>query len=149
MTAETTKAWDRPTFFDEGLRFSCTGCGQCCTGAPGIIFVDDDQARKIADHLGVTKAWFLRRYAYRYGKGYSLKERENGDCIFLRGVKCGIYEVRPRQCRTYPFWVENVRSPEAWKKAAAECPGIGQGELHDKKTILRRVQEALDGCEDV
>lgn len=41
---------------------------------------------------------------------------------------CGIYAVRPMQCRTWPFWNMNLRSVEAWGRAAAGCPGMCDGE---------------------
>ncbi|HMP73570.1 MAG TPA: YkgJ family cysteine cluster protein [Kiritimatiellia bacterium] len=147
-TEEQRGGLDRSYFFDEGLRFSCTGCGQCCTGAPGVILFTEEEGRRMATRMGMAEEAFLEAYAYRYGKGYSLKERENGDCVFLEGVRCGIYEARPSQCRTYPFWPEIVRSEAAWRKTSRECPGIGQGDLITKEEILRRLQEALEACED-
>ena len=51
------------------------------------------------------------------------------DCVFLRdGVRCEVYEARPIQCRTFPFWPRNLKTPEAWHEAARECEGIGRSE---------------------
>jgi Fe-S-cluster containining protein len=66
----------------------------------------------------------------------SLTERSDGACIFWSARDgCTVYAVRPRQCRTWPFWRRNVASPTHWREAARGCPGIGQGERHDARTI--------------
>jgi len=136
---------DRPYFFDAGLRFGCTECGQCCTGAPGTIFMNEAESKRIARHLGLLRAAFLKRYAYPMEGGHSLREEENGDCVFFRQGRCSIYHVRPTQCRTYPFWPENVRSEAAWSATCRACPGIGQGRLYGREEILSLVQQALEG----
>lgn len=53
-----------------------------------------------------------------------LVEKKNGDCIFLEGKRCSLYEVRPKQCQSYPWWPENLHTEESWKLAAASCEGI-------------------------
>ena len=52
------------------------------------------------------------------------KPKSHYDCIFLKDNKCSIYQVRPKQCRTFPWWVENLVSEESWKRAEKECEGI-------------------------
>jgi Fe-S-cluster containining protein len=63
------------------------------------------------------------------------------DCIFLRSFggtrQCAIYSVRPAQCRSWPFWPENLSSPEAWNRAALRCPGINRGRLYTCEEIER------------
>ena len=65
----------------------------------------------------------------RVGGEVSLKEFANGDCTFFDGEKrcCTIYPVRPRQCRTWPFWNSNLESPEDWESIKEGCPGVGKG----------------------
>ena len=48
---------------------------------------------------------------------------------------CTIYPVRPRQCRTFPFWPENLESPEAWEEATETCHGVGSGKLYRLEDI--------------
>lgn len=119
-------------WYGDGLRFECTQCGNCCTGAPGYVWFDDDEARAMAEELGVSKREFYQRYAKRKLGKWTLEEvryQKQYDCVFLerdedgRG-KCGIYEVRPTQCRTWPFWASNLSSPREWAKAAEGCPGM-------------------------
>ena len=62
----------------------------------------------------------------------SLVEYENGDCVFFDGQSrgCTVYEDRPRQCRTWPFWESNIRNEAAWKDTCESCPGSGKGKSH-------------------
>jgi Fe-S-cluster containining protein len=114
---------DKP-WYAEGLRFKCTECGQCCTGAPGYAWVNDDEIQAIADYLKMDVKAFGKKYL-RFVQGrYALVERKNYDCIFLKDRKCSVYPVRPSQCRTFPWWVQNLTTPEAWKEAAQYCEGI-------------------------
>lgn len=125
-------------WYADGLKFTCTQCGNCCSGPPGFVWTSADERRKIAEHLGMDLEVFNKTYTHRVGNRHSLKEQgqgENLDCIFLEtngGERtCSIYTVRPVQCRTWPFWTENLRSGSAWDSAADGCPGMNQGKHHD------------------
>jgi Fe-S-cluster containining protein len=113
-------------WYADGLSFACTGCGGCCTGAPGYTWVSSEEIAAIAAYLKLSVAEFSRRYLRRVGGRYSLTElRPHYDCVFLEDRKrCKIYPVRPTQCRTFPFWPENLQSPESWEEAAKRCEGI-------------------------
>lgn len=137
-----------PTGKGRGLRFACTMCGNCCTGPSGYVKVSDEEAAKLAARLGVSVEEFEKQYTVRFGSGRSLKEyrTEFGlDCIFLDRERipgkavCGVYEDRPAQCRTWPFWPSVVKSEGTWKSAARTCPGINTGKLipPEKIRILR------------
>jgi Fe-S-cluster containining protein len=131
----------RPWYAD-GLRFACTQCGNCCTGKPGFVWVNDEEVAALAQFRGEPVEQV--RGLYTRGEGgtrRSLKEKPNGDCVFYdRMAGCTIYPVRPRQCRTWPFWECNTESPEAWARAASECPGCNQGDLIPAEEITRRVR---------
>ena len=73
----------------------------------------------------------------------SLKEKSNFDCIFWNDV-CTVYNVRPLQCISFPFWDHVICSPKAWKAAGEDCPGIDNGELHSREKIegfIRQMEE--------
>jgi len=69
-----------------------------------------------------TKEEFAAEYAVeRKGNWVRLKSVKGQDgaeaCIFLQDDKtCSIYEARPVQCRTYPFWPRIMKSREAWRQ---------------------------------
>ncbi|HFQ91874.1 MAG TPA: YkgJ family cysteine cluster protein [Chromatiales bacterium] len=120
----------RPYYRRETLRFQCTACGACCMGDEHHhVFLTRDEARKICRWLGLTWAWFRRRYLSRLDDGTRvLSARDDGRCVFLdaRG-RCRVYAVRPVQCATYPFWPEVVATAPAWRGEARRCEGIGRG----------------------
>ncbi len=127
---------DQPWYAD-GLRFQCTGCGDCCTGAPGYVWVTQAEIDALARRLDMDVASFERKYVREVGVRRTLKERKNYDCVFLDGEsrKCTVYEDRPRQCRTWPFWNSNLKSPESWQQTCEVCPGSGRGRLYSIEVI--------------
>ena len=80
---------------------------------------------------------FEKKYVRQIGVRKSLVEFPNGDCVFFdNGTrKCAVYEYRPRQCRTWPFWNSNLRSPETWQETCEHCPGSGVGKLYSLEEI--------------
>jgi Fe-S-cluster containining protein len=130
-------------WYRDGLRFECTQCGNCCTGSPGYVWVNDEEIRAIAAYLDKPLGE-IRLLNTRPARGkVSLIEYPNGDCIYFdpRGRGCTIYPVRPVQCRTWPFWSSNLESPEAWRQLRSVCPGAGQGDLIPLETICQRAQQ--------
>jgi Fe-S-cluster containining protein len=118
---------DSPWYRD-GLSFTCTRCGACCTGAPGYVWVSPEEIAELAAFRGMSPAQFARTFVRRVGKRYSLIEKPGGDCIFWdREAGCTVYAARPVQCRTWPFWPENIETPEAWEAVQRVCPGSGKG----------------------
>jgi uncharacterized protein len=129
-------------WYQAGLRFTCTQCGHCCTGAPGFVWVSDDELDAIADFRGEKPHEMWALYTRRGHRGRTLREKENGDCVFYSATAgCTIYPVRPKQCRTWPFWESNVASSEAWERTCKVCPGAGHGELISAAEITRRLNE--------
>lgn len=118
-------------WYKEGLRFKCTGCGKCCTGAPGVVWISKEEEEKIANFLQISLHDFHRKYTKLMGEGKRVL-REIGrewDCIFLQDKKsCRIYPVRPRQCVTFPWWKGIICSKEQWNKTGQYCEGIDHSE---------------------
>jgi len=134
-------------WYAEGVKFSCvSGCVRCCGGAPGDVFVTRQELEAIAAYLKVDVQEFEDSHVRHYASGrMSLIERRNGDCVLLDLEKkgCGIYDVRPKQCRDYPFWPEIMKSPFAWLRETQRCPGINSGDVHHavKITELLKTQQ--------
>ena len=127
---------DKP-WYAEGLQFQCTGCGDCCTGAPGYVWVNNEEVAALANVTGESVEEFERLYVRKVGVRKSLREFPNGDCVFFDGQsrRCTVYAARPRQCRSWPFWDSNLRTPEAWEATCEVCPGSGKGKLHQLQNI--------------
>ena len=122
-------------WYEDGLRFSCSQCGNCCTGPPGAVWFTDDEGRAMAELLKISIDDFYKRYARKLGSKWSLTENVvdgKYDCVFLdRNTdkpSCKLYEARPSQCRTWPFWLENLKSRESWARAKCNTPCLGMDE---------------------
>ena len=105
----------------------CESCeGRCCTGESGYIYLTQDEIVGIAKLLKLDTQTFIDTYLYKKGYKYSIKEVVVGlsnDCIFYdrKTNGCKIYEARPLQCRTFPFWDYFKHRIGELKQ---ECPGI-------------------------
>ena len=140
-------------WFEEGLRFSCTQCGNCCVGDPGAVWLNEEEERAIARKLKRGLRSFRSEFTTTIEGKRSLTEvnSERGQhCVFLGpGSKgCTIYPVRPKQCRTWPFWKENLDELR-WKgDLRAVCPGLDKGRRYTKLEIEQRAlhtERAIEG----
>ncbi len=152
----------KPDWFEDGLTFSCTLCGDCCSGGPGYVWFNDQEAEAMAAKVGVGVYDFLRTYAERAEGKWTLRNVKNAkgehDCVFLKPLPggkrgCGLYEVRPTQCQTWPFWSGVIKSKKAWDKVAKRCPGMikgnaGEGQFYPAdqiRIILKSNPGPLEG----
>ncbi len=123
-------------WYRDGLAFECTRCGACCTGAPGYVWVNAQEIARLAEFRGEPVEQFSARYVRRVGESYSLIEKPGGDCVFWdKQSGCTVYGARPAQCQTWPFWPENVESPDAWEAVQSHCPGSGRGRVFTLEEI--------------
>ncbi|HEX8911215.1 MAG TPA: YkgJ family cysteine cluster protein, partial [Humisphaera sp.] len=157
-------------WYADGLDFTCTACGNCCTGGPGYVWVSAAEIEAAAKHLGLPLPEFKRRYTRKIHGQVSFKEVRRGeerhDCVFLTELPvppdasgrdlepgeaipltrrvCGIYPVRPLQCRTWPFWPENLRTRKSWDRAAKGCPGMNRGGRHFPAERVEALRDATE-----
>lgn len=121
----------------EGLRFECVpGCRKCCE-IPGLVFVHEGEIPAMAESFKLTPDGFIVEYLCRHlGNIYELNMPSDKPCMFLNEDGCRIYPVRPAQCRTFPFWPENVNDPTEWKRLKKMCPGLDRGRIYTVDEIL-------------
>jgi uncharacterized protein len=154
---------DANSWYSSGLRFTCSQCGNCCTGGPGYVWISDVEIERMAEYLAISRQDLIDRYCRRVNGRLSLKEHRRGgnyDCIFLKEVPitpgepasagaintrriCEVYPVRPLQCRTWPFWPENLASQKDWSHAAKRCHGMNRGRAFTIEEI-RALRDAAD-----
>lgn len=124
---------EKQEWWSEGVQFECQGSGRCCTsrGEYGYVFFSLEDRELAAKVMKISEQQFREQYCQKVDGHWALKDPvdKNPDCIFLKDKRCTIYEGRPTQCRTWPFWPE-VMSAKAWTKSVAEyCPGVGKGKV--------------------
>lgn len=131
-------------YYPADFVWSCEECGACCKDSP------DRKRRILLTEKDITfieqeeKNSFYEEIDEFHFKGEM--KTEKGECIFLKGNKCEIYNSRALLCRTYPFWVE--RHEEIFMiRADPNCPGIGEGrELGEVffQNLLKFVLDYMD-----
>ena len=86
----------------------------------------------------MTPGAFEQKYIYRSKHLRRLRISQETRCFFLKDGGCSIHEVKPTQCRVFPYWPELLESKSEWKKRAAFCPGIGKGPLIQSRWRKRK-----------
>lgn len=119
----------------EPIRFECqTDCFKCCC-KPGYVYFDGEDIRNASEMLNCTHAEFKSAYLKR-DDGYWVHEIQGDQpCTFLTREGCGIHKGKPKQCRAYPFWKENMDSKNTWRLVGGFCPGIDRGPMILLETI--------------
>jgi uncharacterized protein len=156
------KSHPLPPWYADGLNFTCTQCGNCCTGGPGFVWITREEIVRLAEFLNLSPEQTVERYCRKIGGQFSLIEKRGAggsfDCVFLteqpakprtdgkvsqptRG--CSIYSVRPLQCRTWPFWPENLGGKREWEVAGRKCPGMDTGR-HFARESIEKIRDSKD-----
>ena len=117
----------------------------CCRFDSGYVFLSRADLAALVSGLGKTRAEVVRDHCRIVDLGgfkqLSLAEQPNKDCVFWKDGGCTVYEHRPLQCRSYPFWAHQMATDDAWLQAQAECPGIGVGKRHSEAEIELWLEE--------
>lgn len=110
---------------------ACRGCGgRCCIGESGYVFISIDEMMALASHLELSFESFAKQYVRKVGYRFSLLEKSYNNglaCVFFdtQTKQCSIYDHRPKQCRSYPFWEAHQKLNDAeLALLKQECPGI-------------------------
>jgi len=106
-------------------QIDCLQCANCCRVATAKVTERD--VDRLARHFRVKPQRILADYVVESEEeGFILKRRESGECVFLEGNDCTVYEARPETCQRYPHLVRGARSIAArmWEMVdrATMCP---------------------------
>eukprot|EP00976_Prorocentrum_cordatum_P046652 942764-Prorocentrum_minimum.AAC.2 len=131
----------------------CAVADLCCKGRNKAVYVNGREVDELAASLGIptevfntafrlcirlrlhpahhpVTCWplcgaFVQLYLREVQGRAALVQNDSKDaCVFLENNRCGVYQARPTQCRTYPFWRENVLTAHDWETEATACEGI-------------------------
>ena len=133
-------------WYADGLRFECTGCGNCCKsrGEYSTVYLMEADVDAMAAQLGMSAKTFLESHC-EGDRGWTVLRSSADQCRFLSSDNtCEVYEARPMQCRTWPFWEENLKKKTWESSVKACCPGIDQGPVYSAEEIERRARETED-----
>jgi hypothetical protein len=112
------------------------------------VWLADGDMEAMARLRGTTVEAFTRDAVVLADDRLSLRERADGGCILLEGGDCcTVYEARPEQCRTFPYWDALLEDQARLAEAAAYCPGIQR--FPDRATlaaVLPRVAALVDAA---
>ena len=133
----------KPPADERGLRFECTQCGKCCwtRGEYSHVYLTREDLTQLAAALGLTVAEARARYTFRDENGWTELDFTGGRCVMLDGETnlCKVYESRPTQCRTFPFWPELLRRGTWTAEARRICEGVGIGGVVPAADVARRI----------
>lgn len=83
--------------------YECQRCTACCRW-PGQVRLSDSEIARLASFKGISEHEFVQEYTRLnvQRSGLALKEKPNGECIFLEDTDCAVQPVKPQQCRDFP-----------------------------------------------
>jgi len=94
----------------------------------------------MATFFGLATRQFTQKYCDKDSNGYWKVADFTKACRFLENKKCTIYQARPTQCRTWPFWPELMNARSWAKEVAGFCPGVGKGRVWTENEIRRQLK---------
>jgi uncharacterized protein len=130
--------------YKKGLRFKCQGSSNCCVSRDsyGYVYLSKKDVSRLSKFVDLQFNDFINLYCDETNGFLHLKEKKGiSECLFLKNKKCSIYTARPTQCRTWPFWSENMNAKKWNKDISKFCPGIGKGKIIFFNNIQKKITE--------
>jgi len=131
--------------FKDGIKFECQNSGNCCVSrnSYGYVYLSTNDIKRFSKFFNLSFEDFELKYCQTTDGYIHLTEKKNlnGKCIFLKNNKCTVYKSRPMQCRTWPFWNENMNAKIWNEDIAINCPGIGKGKKIRSDIIDKYLKE--------
>ena len=136
MKKKTHQWWKQETIY-----FECqSDCFKCCS-KPGVVYLDFKDILQAAEYLELTVSDFKSEFLKRQDDLWLIEVEESRPCPFLVEHGCAIHKAKPAQCRSYPFWRENMETRNHWLLTAAFCPGINKEQEVSHSSIEEFLQE--------
>jgi Fe-S-cluster containining protein len=121
------------------------------------VYFTRSELGRMAEHLGLSKARFRRRFGATWDSAseqFLVEAKQGRGCPLLTESGkderyCRVHEVKPVQCAAFPFWPELLDSASEWAEAKAYCPGIDapEGRLYTPRE-MRAIRDELDGTDE-
>ena len=106
------------------------------------MYLTESDVAALAGALGITVTAARQRYTFRDENGWTELDFRGGRCVMLDATTnlCTVYDSRPTQCRTFPFWPELIRRGAWTPEAKRICEGVGNGRVVPKDEVAARLQ---------
>jgi Fe-S-cluster containining protein len=68
------------------------------------VRLTEEEISRLAAFKGWSEFDFIQNFTRlsQDRRGLALKDKPNGECIFLEGNDCAVQSVKPKQCRDFP-----------------------------------------------
>lgn len=101
--------------------YDCQRCTACCRW-PGQVKITEAEIEGMARLLGMSEFDFIQEYSrVRPQKdGLALKDKPNGECIFLEDGGCRVQLAKPIQCKGFP----NTWGFPGWRDVCEAVPRL-------------------------
>ncbi len=108
---------------NEKVEFHCMNCGNCCS-IDGHVFINQEEISAISKYMAITIEEFLEKFTVSINDRIRIKGDYYNKCIFLDNNSCRIYSVRPKQCKTFPYWLENMKYDVYIEETVEYCSAL-------------------------
>jgi hypothetical protein len=81
-------------------QIDCKECANCCKVLSTVV--DEEDIEKLAKKMRISPAEFDKTFV-RFDKEWGEKELKEMPCPFLEDNRCQYYEIRPKECASYPY----------------------------------------------
>ena len=105
--------------------YDCCKCNNCCRAY--AVVLDDNDIEAISQHLSQSKSDFISENLEKSDFDEGCYKINRQPCIFLcTDGKCSIYDVRPSECKGFPFTdhPDRLDSLLGMISFAEECPVV-------------------------
>lgn len=101
--------------------YECQRCTACCRW-PGQVVLTEAEITKLAAFKNLSEFDFIQQFTRltENRRGLAIKDKSNGECIFLDGNDCAVQPVKPQQCRDFP----NLWNFPGFEKVCKALPKI-------------------------
>lgn len=142
----------KSNIINKKIRFECQGSSNCCISREsyGYVYLSKKDILRLSKFKNLKSNIFLNLFCEQTNGFTHLKEKnKNGKCLFLNKKKCSVYSARPTQCRTWPFWSENMNA-KTWDQDISKfCPGVGKGKIISPKKIKEMMMDDEENEKDM
>jgi uncharacterized protein len=96
------------------------------------VRLSDEEISRLANFKSMTEFDFIQQFTRLRAdkRGLALKDKANGECIFLVGDDCAVQAVKPDQCKAFP----NLWSFPGFEKVCHAIPHEVSAEEFERRT---------------